>query len=144
MDIIDEIRLGILRARLELCEIEMLALSREILSPLTNSRRRDDAVARWNDLSTRLGWVSLRPFPSSTVTCRCTKRPRQLKADGLPARGRPSVHRIVGFWRIPPEVLFDADAHYVVRGKVSDGLRREEQDPHDLAGYFRACGLRQS
>ena len=48
---IDEIRLGILRARLELCEIEMLALSREILSPLTSSRQRDDAVARWNDLS---------------------------------------------------------------------------------------------
>ncbi len=52
MDDIDEIRLGILRARLELCEIEMLALSREILSPLTSSRRRADAVARRDDLST--------------------------------------------------------------------------------------------
>jgi hypothetical protein len=52
MDDIDEIRLGILRAQLELCEIEILALSREILSPLTNSRRRADAVARRDDLST--------------------------------------------------------------------------------------------
>jgi hypothetical protein len=52
MDNIDEIRLGILRARLELCEIEMLALSREILSPLTNFWRWADAAARWIDLST--------------------------------------------------------------------------------------------
>ncbi len=43
MDDLDEIRLRIrisnLQARLELCEIEILALSREISSPLTDSER---------------------------------------------------------------------------------------------------------
>jgi hypothetical protein len=56
MDEMDEIRLRMrisnLQARREWCEIEILALSREILSPLTTSRRQAEAVVRRDDLMT--------------------------------------------------------------------------------------------
>jgi hypothetical protein len=56
MDDMDELHLRMLisnlQARLELCEIEILALSREIFSPLTTSQRQAEAVARRDDLMT--------------------------------------------------------------------------------------------
>jgi hypothetical protein len=45
-------RISNLQARVELCEIEILALSREILSPLTTSQRQAEADARRDDLMT--------------------------------------------------------------------------------------------
>ena len=56
MDDLDEIRLRMrisnLQAKLELRELETLALSREISSPLTASQRRSQAVERRDDMLT--------------------------------------------------------------------------------------------